>query len=87
MAIILRFSDLLISLIDVIFFFNDNVSYTVIRSKKVTIGRHTTKSESCSFHIDSLRPHELYSPHYGECLSTCDSLEHSDLSNRNLYGY
>ena len=86
MAIILRFSDLLISLIDVIFF-NDNVSYTVIHSKKVTMGRHTMKSESCSVISDSLRPDELYSPYYGECLSTCDSLEHSDLSNRNLYGY
>ena len=86
MAIILRFSDLLISLIDVIFFFNDTISYTVIRSKKVTIGRHTMKSESCSFCVDSLPPHGLYSPHYGECF-TCDSLEHSDLSNRNLYGY
>ena len=44
------------------------------------------KSESCSFCVDSLPPHGLYSPHYGECF-TCDSLEHSDLSNRNLYGY
>ena len=59
MAIILRFSDLLISLIDVIFLKNDNVIYTVIRSKKVTIGRHTMKSESCLVASDSLRPQGL----------------------------